>query len=436
MFPVKNPFLIKEKVNDNFYIIANPLISKGLKLINRIQSNILDAADGRTDIALIAKRLNFSVNDAQQVIDMLSKKNYVNNSGRFNLPEFNLKPPKTLNLWIHTTNKCNLACTYCYIDKKKGTNMDRPVIEQLIQKIIASVKRNQLNRVTLRLAGGEPFLRIKTWVPYLRQLRQQLTDMECTLQVSYLTNLIMLNDNIISFFRQERYGIAVSLDGLSHYNGARCFSDGSQSVETVKANLERLIQWGIRPYIMVVVSDHNLNGLKELTTFLVIKKLPFRFSFVKGANINRLRLYDVLDDCLNLIGLHVEQGYEFSKYVKLCDLQFFHPIHRACGSGISSGAIDVDGSIRFCQLMIGKTDTSGSIRDKGDLLSIIKNGEIHRGTLSPSCQTCPYRYFCAAGCPLVMKEGKSTFCDLFKFYIRRALVLIGKERYIKINHSF
>ena len=64
---------------------------------------------------------------------------------------------ETLTAWLHVTNACNLRCHYCYLSKT-SEYMANDVARRAIDAIFRTARKQRLQRVTLKYAGGEASL--------------------------------------------------------------------------------------------------------------------------------------------------------------------------------------------------------------------------------------------------------------------------------------
>lgn len=436
MIPYQNPHLVKREIDDGFYTIVNTYSTNGLKLLNPNQFKIFNAIDGIKSISKIADDLNFKVDEVQQVLDMLHKKQIVNFDNIFQEPNWDNQSPRSLNLWIHTTNKCNLGCSYCYITTLQTTGgMSKETIEQLGIKLLQTAKERKLLSVKIRLAGGEPLLQFKNWKDFIISMKSEFKKINCDFTVAFLTNLTYLDDEIIDFSKQNKIGFGVSLDGYGNFHDlTRKFHNGKGSFEKVDANLRKLLSSGIIPSISTVVNQENMEGLTTLTKYLIDLDLHFRYSIVHGENLNRERLSEILTECYDIMETAIyEKNFEFSKKHRLCDLKPSEIFFQTCSSGYSGGAVYVDGGVYFCHVKFGENDLSGSIYDNDDLLTTVTKGQSNLGERSSDCMKCNYKYVCTSGCPMYRVDGKDLSCGLYHQHLPRFYELLGRERLHKIK---
>lgn len=409
----------------------NCFYPNSLRILNSRQFDVLSAVDGKTDISQLTGRFGLDALALEEYLTQLSRAEIIRFDNGFSLPG---KPDRVdaLNLWIHTTNKCNLSCGYCYISTLQSTGgMTEPVRQQLLQKLVETVRAKGITEIKLRFAGGEPLLQFKKWTDFIREAKSQLHKLGCALEISFLTNLTTLNDEIISFAKAHNIGFGVSLDGVGQYQDqTRSFHSGNGTFARVDQNLKKLIDSEIRVSANTVVANENLDGLPELTHYLIDLDIPFRYSIVKGTSVDPELLELKLLESYQIAGAAIDKGWRFSQKHQFCDLKPIELGFQTCASGFSGGAIYVDGSMHYCHVHFGdNTQKSFSIFDEEmDLVDMIEQGEHMEADRSNDCRICKYRSVCTSGCPVYRVNGKDPQCSIYHKFIPRIYDLLAKER--------
>lgn len=151
--------------------------------------------------------------------------------------------------------KCNLACTYCYQENMRPTEVV-PYIN--IRKMLRQVKK-QGNHFTV--FGGEPLLTpIKTLeILFAYGFRHYG-------QNGIQTNGTLITDRHMEMFKKYNVHVGVSIDGPSELNDERV-SRGSPTATRVSTwktqeNLERLLREGVACSIIVTIYRANAAGDK------------------------------------------------------------------------------------------------------------------------------------------------------------------------------
>ena len=436
MVVYKNPHLIIRPIDDGFVTVVNTYSTDGLKLLNSTQFSIFEKIDGRNTVENIANLTGLNPSNLQEILKSWEKKQIINFTGVFKEPKWETEHPKSMNLWIHTTNKCNLGCDYCYISTLQTTGgMSEEVIQQLGKKLLETAISRKLKSVKIRLSGGEPLLQFKKWKKFIIDTQEVFKENNISFSVAFLTNLTYLTEEIILFAKEHKIGFGVSIDGYSEYHDlTRKYHNGKGSFDKVHENLTELIRHGIKPSISTVVSQKNMEGLYALTEYLIDLNLHFRYSIVHDEPIDRNRLSKILTQCYDLMESAIyQQDFAFSQKHKLCDLKTSEIFSQTCSSGLNGGAVYVDGGLYFCHVKFGDNDISGNIFDEQDLLSIIAKKQHYIGERSEDCMTCNYKYVCTSGCPMYRINGKDASCDLYHEQMPRVYELMGRERIHKLK---
>lgn len=335
---------------------------------------------------------------------------------------------ENLNFWVQTSDRCNLACTYCYIPSLNSTKERRLDLFALLGKKLLEVRG--LKSVSIKLAGGEPLLCFDGWADQVTQLQRQLANAGISLNVRIISNLTFLNKKIVEYIKENGFGISVSLDGLARFNdNNRIFpTNGRGSFNVIKKNLQVLRENGIKPSVLITATSENKNGIAELVKTLVEDDLVFRVSDAKGGHIKPTEFSLAFADVKKVLSGAVKQGYPVSERIIVSDLRTLSPQTTPCSMGTTGAALYLDGSLYFCHTEFDQGTPVGSLDEDENLLKIIRRGYSKHYGLSSDCRACEYRFVCAGGCPLYRVDGKSPMCSAYKAIIPQILELYEEER--------
>ena len=429
--PHKASDLLLRQINDEHAYVVNCSYPNSFRVLNKPQYDILQAINNHDDLDMLSGRLGIQSELLEKFLLMLSKTEIIRFENDFSTLQ---KPqaPKSLNFWIHTTDACNLGCSYCYISTlNTSKGMKEDVRKQLLFKLTEVVQSKGIRQIKLRLAGGEPLGQFKVWKTFIPEMKSVLPGVGCKLDIGFLTNLTILNDDIIQFAKEYNVGFGVSLDGVeAAHDATRKFRSGIGSFKTVDTNLRKLKEDGISVSVTTVVSNHNLEGLPDLTRHLIDLDIPFRYSIVKGEAIDAELLEQYLSESYRIMEEAVSIGWKFSNRFQFCDLKPNELGFQTCASGFSGGAIYVDGSFKYCHVQFGQDmPTSHSIFNQDlDLVDMIQSGEHLEDNRSDDCKKCRYRAVCTSGCPIYRVNGKDPQCSLYHRYIPMYYDIQAKER--------
>lgn len=177
---------------------------------------------------------------------------------------------------IVLTENCNLRCAECFV--VKSANKLRTMSKETLERVIrTTIPYGAKSRVTYHFFGGEPLLcfdRIKLAVEILEEA--VAAGMIARPLYTITTNLTLLTDEIVSFFKKYDVRVGVSVDGPEHiHDRLRAYADGSGTFSKVHANYMRLLEAGIDSHVLVTPNPDFLNELLNIFTS-VLKAFPMK----------------------------------------------------------------------------------------------------------------------------------------------------------------
>ena len=363
-------------------------------------------------------------------------------------PDFN--KIKFLIFWIHITNDCNLCCEYCFVNKTNVVMSDS-TIERVAKSIVHTIKLYNIEGVVLKFAGGEPTLALDKIKRFKCLLLSYLDGFKVYVRINILSNGTLVSDDLVAFLKEENTSIGISLDGygeLGHDIYRKFKNDKTGSWKVISDNIDKLLNFGISPYIMGTISGASAESLTSLATWVVNNKLSTRLSIVKGET-----------ECSKLDNVTIEQKHQ--KYIKtlihsfermfcelendkyiinvgeqmyLCDLNFNIPsFTTCCGIGTNHIVINEVGKLANCPMTVNeaKIDIEDDL-----LLGIRKTVNFSpklRGNEDHPCLSCRWFPVCSGGCPIYNNEiyndymNCSVFHDFYRYIIPRYIDFFGKK---------
>jgi uncharacterized protein len=447
----------------------NPQGHEALALLSPRALQLLHAADGRT-AADIAQTLASDPEDMQRWLDEVP---LLLRNGFVLAPEVQPwrptgKSERVFNTWLHLTNACNLACPYCYIHKSSA-HMTEDVATRVLRSIEATAASGQVDRVHVRFAGGEPMLRFQAMQQFFTDATSTCEKHGVKFSAAVLTNGTVVPPGATAWLVANGVQVSVSMDGLGELQDVMRpvksqTGTGGGSFERLQAGLDAYFRAGIRPYVLITVGDSNLDGLPALTSWLLERKLWFRYSLVRdlewgegllddrhGAEESRVegaqpgilageslrRMQRVFGLCYDLIEGAVARGevQGFRSSHKFCDLEPWRPIAKACGAGDSYLAIAESGEISPCQAALHHPGTQ-PVRPESLLTQARAQTQFtafRRESGNPTCNACRWKPSCAGGCPLLLYrreghvDGRSPYCEVFRAVLPRILRIAALE---------
>jgi len=423
-----------------FTLCFNPLSSGGFLILDENSRLLIDLCDGKKSVKEI---LDYFPNDKDDILKcvevLLAKSIIIENT---NPRPMSSRQSKSFACWLHLTNSCNLACKYCYVHKSKG-EMPPSMAFSIIDTLILTCQINKLKRLVIKYAGGEPLLRKQLLFDLIEHTEISKPN-DLSIKQSIITNGTLIDKDIARFVKQHNLGVGLSLDEIDSDNPARVFSDGRGSYKSALRGIEFLREEGVTPTVLVTITNDNYQQLFDLTRFLLSERLNFRFSFEKSycqgppdllENLEELK--QVLVSCYKLIGQELLDGNILNVH-NFNDIDFRFPKNQVCGAGKNFLAINYDGSIGVCGM--GLTTPFSEYKENIDLLNLLNTHNVIPTTPRSEideCNTCPWIYSCAGGCPLLRfassgtYDSKSPYCEVFKVVIPEILRIKGNQMIYK-----
>jgi uncharacterized protein len=323
------------------------------------------------------------------------------------------------------TEKCNLRCAECFVVKNadKLRTMSPETLERVVR---ATIPYGVKDRVTYHFFGGEPLLRfdyIKRAVAILDEAVAR-GDMVRPLY-TITTNLTLLTDEIISFFKEHDVKVGVSVDGPEKINDQlRIYADGRGTFTTVKMNYQRLVAADIDAHVLITPNPDFLDALPYIFTSVlkafpmktVTVNTPLHFDTVQwtvpGAKYAKLLVE--LTGIAREYGVSVDSAASPPLAALAGNVKREGPCALVCDTVMAS--IGPDGSMSYCSQK-WHPFLSTPIGHGGTTLQT----PIHR---EDECLTCPARNICGGPCPAYQKIAGATLdtnkCDFMRTLLTEA----------------
>jgi uncharacterized protein len=433
---------------DDYTYIYNPYGSHGIMLVSQDVYEVISYVSEGKRISEIKNSLPWARNNPWKLIDTLASlaacrildlgKEYSNS-----LTKKQLKQKKReMVVWLQMTDACNLRCSYCYVNKNPK-HMYIGTAKVLISKIAEECRREGIERLKIKYAGGEPTLRWKVVKELIDWIHSGFDGIPIKIDFVLLTNATKLLPEVVDYAADGKVRLSISLDGIQQWHDKnRPYANGRGSFQDVDRTLDLLLRRGIRPGISVTITKENVKGLTELAKYCIEHKLRFRFSpyrrtltspaELKSENEELIyelrRCYAWLEDHLPERSLH--------RVHKFGDINFGGPKVRVCKIGDTEAAIRTDGKVCLCQFDMENPVGNGL---NGGILPILREQKrfvpADNGVdRIPGCRECKWRYICGGGCPLLTKNQYGTFyhpspyCEVYQAVIPVLLRMHALQR--------
>lgn len=299
---------------------------------------------------------------------------------------------KVKTLTFQVTDKCNLACTYCYqINKgirKMSFETAKTFIDKMLYKTDESVNKwfEDADGIIIEFIGGEPFLEIDLIDQIVDYFKEKAIELDHPWAkkhaISICSNGVLYTEEKVQRFLQKNaahISFSVTVDGTKElHDSCRVFPDGSPSYELAHY---AALDWMKRGYDMgskITIAPGNINYVAICLEQMLkdgYTKINANTVFEKGWETEHAtelyRQCKMFSDMLEANGIDKQ-----SIYVSLLDDEYvgFPETEQEnknwCGTTSHMLAIDPDGRlftcIRFMESSLG-TDaepyTVGTVKD-------------------------------------------------------------------------
>jgi len=249
---------------------------------------------------------------------------------------------------IHLTNRCNLACTHCYMDSAvritPETDLDswRRLLDELASRY---------SPIHLSFSGGEPMLSTSL-LPLLTHAKSLGGT---TISTAMITNGLLLRGSRLAQVAPLLDVCAISLDGLSPET--HDLIRGKGAFRRTHRNLLQLTDAPFRKVLNITVLRSNSDELvRNLRPFL--QELPFKTDVDLGTLVPEGRGPEVFD-----LALPTDDFREALAAISASLTQ---------GSAADAPSVGVDGSALWTGVPVRPRQSCGY----GDTLTIYSNGDV------------------------------------------------------------
>jgi uncharacterized protein len=369
---------------------------------------------------------------------------------------------------LNVTNKCNLACTYCYeygedkiVDTENGRKpkfMSEATARDAVDFMLRESGTSP--RAHLTFFGGETLLNfpvLKTTVAYARERASTLGK---AVDFSLTTNATLLRPEIVEFLIENEVGVTISIDGPKEMQDRfRVFHDGSGSYDAVMPKIRDLLQkHRARPIgARVTLTRQTLDIrriYRHLTEEIGFSEVGFapvttaegRDYAIENEGFDRMlaQFRDLADDFLRAALENRHHGFSNVK-------ETIEEIHKGvskaypCGAGLGLMGVATDGDVNLCHRFAGSdAHKLGTVRDGVDRAAQRRFLEQHHLDDKTDCRSCWARPLCSGGCyhEAHTRYGTTTspnlhYCDWIRGWTDTCLQVYGEiaarnPRYLRV----
>lgn len=424
---------------DDKILLFNPDADGNPVLVRKDLGNLLDTCSqgaSKEKILSLAPS-SLSEKNKESLFDFLKKSHVIESPGNSTSSEsFPCPHERGINIWFHITNDCNLRCPYCFVKKTKDS-MTKNRIDTFVSSLLDGMPLHGYKNVVIKFAGGEPLLR-RDLMEYAVHAMEQKNGGALHVSYAVISNGTQLNEETISFLKEHKMGLSISLDGYGDiHDKTRRDIHGNGSFEVIEKNIQLLKKKGIRPFMLGTISEETIAYLPRLTRWLLDNELYSRYSFVKAFDRPRSAYQAFCEKIIVAMEQSAKEimGHRFGpRFVlnwAIAELSFDSPIWRQpCGIGTSHLVVNHRGELALCPMMLDRH--IGTV-DR-DIFEQYRQHESRYEQTTPQdrcCQKCRWYRVCGTGCPILNESlsghpnKRSPFCSADRRLIPMYIDLYG-----------
>src|SRR5262249_25899855 len=138
--------------------------------------------------------------------------------------------------------RCEHSCHYCQVSRVSTDRLRFDMSRETAERALDLVFRSPAPLLKIEFQGGEPLLNFELIKQIVESAERRNLEAERDLQFVVATNLAVLTDEMLAFFRDHDVLISTSIDGPADLHNANRPRPGGNSYELAVQGIERARQ--------------------------------------------------------------------------------------------------------------------------------------------------------------------------------------------------
>lgn len=335
------------------------------------------------------------------------------------------------------SEKCNLDCDYCFVNKTSESVLDYKTIKIAINTFFELPGNDK----TITFTTSEPFIYPDLFVKSVKYIFKRATEKNINISVVATTNGVAFDKKMQDFVSgmDERFTINFSLDGDARSHGAHRKTKGKEGVNSFDLAWNNFRNFSLKKKrkcsmrVISTISPSEVGFLEDNVDFMISNNFPYidlfpqMFALWGDDDIKKLER-----------GLkNVIEGHNENNEIN------FRLLNRLWGSShYAKILLGADGNFYFFEwvLPLKEVDRKGFMIGSADKIDLKKRKKLFdllflkfTKAVNDKCQTCKYGHICSNPLPLYLwsvYNGKN-FLEYFENFCKIANVMIGSSKLIK-----
>ena len=336
-----------------------------------------------------------------------------------------LPDPSTNVCYMILTEQCNLSCKYCFLgnnnlDKRNSflkENMSIETADKALDFFIHQIKISNQDlencKPVLIFYGGEPLINfevLKHIVLKINELKKEEKFLNY-IEMSVVTNGMLLDKPKIQFLSQLGVNIAISIDGFTEEaNKSRVDINGNPIFSNILKTLDICKELKVSVSLSVTLTEETIKDkyyILDLINEYGIKSFGFNIMMsddtcVLPDSYNEAAAKFIIDEFIELRKLGVYEDRIMRKLKAFSSAQvYFSDCAATSGAQI---VISPDGQVGVCHGCLHNKKYFVSNIYNEDFIAVKDPTFIEWAKLTPlnndNCLDCPALGICGGGCPI------------------------------------
>ncbi len=335
------------------------------------------------------------------------------------------------------SEKCNLDCDYCFVNKTSDKVLDIKKIKSAIDIFLDFPGKNK----TITFTTSEPFINPRLFRDSIKYIFQEVKKKNINILVIATTNGILFNREMQEFIKRldDRFILNFSLDGKEDSHNAHRKIKNSQSnyFELAIKNFSNFSRKNGYVRIISTIASDQVNFLLTNTEFIIKQGFSYIDLFPQLFKIWSKKERDVLESSLNSIVDKINK-----KEVKL-DLRILNRLW--VSTDYAKIMLGADGKFYLFEWVLPLKEKHRKLFQIGDYrhINLAKRKKLFELLFNQiskvnksKCSTCEYNAFCSDPLPLYLWSlyNKYDFLTYFKNFCQISKIMIRISNRIKIKN--
>jgi len=348
-----------------------------------------------------------------------------------------------MNLTLHLTKTCNLACAYCY-QKHEQETMSIQTARAAADMVFSYPHKAH----GFSLYGGEPLLAREVIEDLVTYAAQKTERTGRTVRYKMTTNGTLLDEEFLCFAGKHQIAIALSHDGAAQ-DISRRFPNGRGTAKTLEPKIDMLLKHQPNAVALATVTPHTLPDMADSVLWL------YKRGFIRvNTALDARPDAGWAEDDLATLGAQYRAIGDYliarAQNGQLLDYLNFTAKIRAhvtgkgcitCELGLTQPSADTDGKLYPCNQFVGQT--AFQMGDVWQGVDMEKLKDFCTRKVSPSiCESCALAGRCrhACACLNFQQTGRldrvsPAQCEMERIVIAEA-DRVGKALYELMGDAF